>query len=305
MGTLGFKYKKRTCRCCTVGRFLTKSRTEDFFFICSLTTFVSAPSVYELDEAWEVGKERVRLIRELGQGAFGMVYEGVLDDKTNEKLQVAVKVRSGFGKELSGKPTFSNKEAFLNSCTQDAETSGRPSVSSPTTRQPHNSPRCDWGLAWVKNKNKKITVVFGRVRTKLRKGSSVWFADLEQSYNKQFQKWSFIVFNIFWWFSMIWMLLWSENCFSVLIYFISNSSWMTLIFSVVIKSPSKCIRKFLPISAVANVPFARTYCSSFLSPLPCRQYQSTRTTLRGTISCKKHQWWSKPCRTMRRVISSV
>ena len=32
---------------------------------------------------------------------------------------------------------------------------GRPSVSSPTTRQPHYSPCCDWGLAWVKKKKKK------------------------------------------------------------------------------------------------------------------------------------------------------
>lgn len=34
-------------------------------------------AVYEPDD-WEVARTRVELIREIGQGSFGMVYEGLL-----------------------------------------------------------------------------------------------------------------------------------------------------------------------------------------------------------------------------------
>ena len=49
-------------------------------------------SVYEADE-WEVDRDKIELIRELGQGSFGMVHEGIMqtDDEGGE-LRVAVKV---------------------------------------------------------------------------------------------------------------------------------------------------------------------------------------------------------------------
>ena len=50
-------------------------------------------SVYEEDADWEVDADNVRLVRELGQGQFGMVYEGVYIDKEKDvEEQVAVKV---------------------------------------------------------------------------------------------------------------------------------------------------------------------------------------------------------------------
>lgn len=51
--------------------------------------------MYVADE-WEVTRSNVELLHELGQGSFGMVYQGVvlsLDSKPNEKdIPVAVKV---------------------------------------------------------------------------------------------------------------------------------------------------------------------------------------------------------------------
>lgn len=34
------------------------------------------PAVYEEDE-WEVARDKINILRELGQGSFGMVYEGI------------------------------------------------------------------------------------------------------------------------------------------------------------------------------------------------------------------------------------
>ncbi|XP_009693038.1 PREDICTED: insulin-like growth factor 1 receptor, partial [Cariama cristata] len=38
--------------------------------------YFSASEVYVPDE-WEVSREKITVIRELGQGSFGMVYEGL------------------------------------------------------------------------------------------------------------------------------------------------------------------------------------------------------------------------------------
>ncbi len=48
--------------------------------------------VYIPDE-WEVPREKVSVLRELGQGSFGMVYEGFAKDivKGEPDMQVAVK----------------------------------------------------------------------------------------------------------------------------------------------------------------------------------------------------------------------
>lgn len=52
-------------------------------------------SVYVPDE-WEVDRDKISLIRELGQGSFGMVYEGVAKDISEDQkgaVKVAVKVK--------------------------------------------------------------------------------------------------------------------------------------------------------------------------------------------------------------------
>lgn len=47
-------------------------------------------SVYVPDE-WEVPREKIKLLRELGQGSFGMVWEGVYYHKNGEEKPCAVK----------------------------------------------------------------------------------------------------------------------------------------------------------------------------------------------------------------------
>lgn len=49
-------------------------------------------SVYEEDE-WEVARDKIAILRELGQGSFGMVYEGIAKDiiKGEGETHVAVK----------------------------------------------------------------------------------------------------------------------------------------------------------------------------------------------------------------------
>nr|BAB83668.1 insulin receptor [Paralichthys olivaceus] len=54
--------------------------------------YLSANDVYEEDE-WEVAREKIAILRELGQGTFGMVYEGNAKDiiKGESETRVAVK----------------------------------------------------------------------------------------------------------------------------------------------------------------------------------------------------------------------
>lgn len=54
--------------------------------------YLSANDVYVPDE-WEVPREKINLLRELGQGSFGMVYEGIAKDiiKGDPDTRVAVK----------------------------------------------------------------------------------------------------------------------------------------------------------------------------------------------------------------------
>ncbi|XP_037837848.1 insulin receptor a isoform X2 [Kryptolebias marmoratus] len=54
--------------------------------------YLSTNDVYEEDE-WEVPREKINILRELGQGSFGMVYEGIAKDiiKGEGETRVAVK----------------------------------------------------------------------------------------------------------------------------------------------------------------------------------------------------------------------
>ncbi|XP_051944822.1 insulin receptor a [Hippocampus zosterae] len=54
--------------------------------------YLSANDMYEEDE-WEVAREKIKILRELGQGSFGMVYEGIAKDivKGEGETRVAVK----------------------------------------------------------------------------------------------------------------------------------------------------------------------------------------------------------------------
>ncbi|KAM4552222.1 insulin receptor a [Odontesthes bonariensis] len=54
--------------------------------------YISANDVYEEDE-WEVPRDKIAILRELGQGSFGMVYEGIAKDiiKGEGETHVAVK----------------------------------------------------------------------------------------------------------------------------------------------------------------------------------------------------------------------
>ncbi|CAJ0967790.1 unnamed protein product [Ranitomeya imitator] len=54
--------------------------------------YLSASEVYIPDE-WEVPRDKINLLRELGQGSFGMVYEGIAKDiiKGEAEVRVAVK----------------------------------------------------------------------------------------------------------------------------------------------------------------------------------------------------------------------
>jgi len=49
---------------------------------------------YIADE-WEVPREKIKKIRELGKGSFGMVYEGFAEDLSEDqpRIKVAIKVK--------------------------------------------------------------------------------------------------------------------------------------------------------------------------------------------------------------------
>ncbi|NXQ70125.1 INSR protein, partial [Quiscalus mexicanus] len=59
---------------------------------CSAQDVALCPTVYVPDE-WEVPRDKITLLRELGQGSFGMVYEGIAKDivKGEPETRVAVK----------------------------------------------------------------------------------------------------------------------------------------------------------------------------------------------------------------------
>ena len=67
------------------------------YFIELELTIIFCPffyTVYEPDE-WEIPREHIKLINELGQGSFGMVYKGeyITDDQKIIKCAVKVCIR--------------------------------------------------------------------------------------------------------------------------------------------------------------------------------------------------------------------
>ena len=62
---------------------------------------------YEVDD-WEVERDKVKLLGEIGQGSFGMVYEGIAEDINGlAVIKVAVKT-------VSETASFLDRIAFLN-----------------------------------------------------------------------------------------------------------------------------------------------------------------------------------------------
>nr|XP_060640831.1 insulin receptor [Anolis sagrei ordinatus] len=75
--------------------FIKKRQTEGPtgpLYASSNPEYLSASDVYVPDE-WEVPREKIALLQELGQGSFGMVYEGIARDivKGEPEIRVAVK----------------------------------------------------------------------------------------------------------------------------------------------------------------------------------------------------------------------
>uniref|UniRef100_A0A671YZQ2 Tyrosine-protein kinase receptor n=1 Tax=Sparus aurata TaxID=8175 RepID=A0A671YZQ2_SPAAU len=69
-----------------------KPRPSGPIYASSNPEYLSANDVYEEDE-WEVPRDKINILRELGQGSFGMVYEGIAKDiiKGEGDTRVAVK----------------------------------------------------------------------------------------------------------------------------------------------------------------------------------------------------------------------
>ncbi len=51
-------------------------------------------AVYVPDE-WEVSRDKIQLMRELGQGSFGMVYEGRAKKLFPDKPEIKVAIKVG------------------------------------------------------------------------------------------------------------------------------------------------------------------------------------------------------------------
>ena len=65
-------------------------------------------SVYVPDH-WEVPREKIDIQRELGQGSFGMVYEGVARDIIPDQAEVKVAIKT-----VNEKASLRDRIEFLN-----------------------------------------------------------------------------------------------------------------------------------------------------------------------------------------------
>ena len=64
--------------------------------------------VYVPDQ-WEVCREKIEIVRELGQGSFGMVYEGLARDLVEGQLEVKVAIKT-----VNEKASLRDRIEFLN-----------------------------------------------------------------------------------------------------------------------------------------------------------------------------------------------
>jgi hypothetical protein len=65
-------------------------------------------AVYVQDH-WEVSREKIEITRELGQGSFGMVYEGVARDIVPDEAEVKVAIKT-----VNEKASLRDRIEFLN-----------------------------------------------------------------------------------------------------------------------------------------------------------------------------------------------
>eukprot|EP00058_Branchiostoma_floridae_P000276 XP_002585764.1 hypothetical protein BRAFLDRAFT_128184 [Branchiostoma floridae] len=78
---------------CTKKRFGDKQMPNGVLYASVNPEYMSSADVYVPDE-WEVPREKITLIRELGQGSFGMVYEGEAKDLVKDEPMVSVAVKT-------------------------------------------------------------------------------------------------------------------------------------------------------------------------------------------------------------------
>lgn len=72
---------------------LPKARSAQGLLALLVSVLVSSSLVYVPDE-WEVAREKITMSRELGQGSFGMVYEGVAKGVVKDEPETRVAIKT-------------------------------------------------------------------------------------------------------------------------------------------------------------------------------------------------------------------
>ena len=71
------------------------------YILLVVMCFLSNNSIYKacqilvyVPDEWEVPRDKIKILRDIGQGSFGMVYEGIAHDIVDDapKVRVAIKV---------------------------------------------------------------------------------------------------------------------------------------------------------------------------------------------------------------------
>lgn len=83
-------------------------RHSHLYPVLSLGSRLFCPTVYEPDE-WEVPRKDVELLRELGQGSFGMVYEGIVRDVVDGRPEMPCAIKT-----VNEHATDRERSEFLN-----------------------------------------------------------------------------------------------------------------------------------------------------------------------------------------------
>ena len=74
-----------------VSLYLLKQNRAKLDYISVNPEYISAGLYYEPDPAWEIERDCIKLLKELGQGSFGMVYRGELKKDLKVVVPCAVK----------------------------------------------------------------------------------------------------------------------------------------------------------------------------------------------------------------------